>query len=171
MAPVSKKQKTDRTPSKSDAINELVDRVIKKTQKIKKKKENKKIAQAFKTDNKILFKQAIAHDKRALEKSTKKTSLEQRKEKKLQNKLKTAINSYNKEVDTTDLSRKLEAKSWKAWKLPGASPRAYSVWVDERDGVWLTEWTANAIVRQMLGRAGEAWGAESGNDRLVVIKY
>jgi streptogramin lyase len=24
-------------------------------------------------------------------------------------------------------------------------------------------------VRQMLGRAGEAWGAESGNDRLVMV--
>jgi hypothetical protein len=23
----------------------------------------------------------------------------------------------------------------------------------------------------MLGRAGEAWGAESGNDRLVVVIY
>jgi virginiamycin B lyase len=28
-----------------------------------------------------------------------------------------------------------------------------------------------AQVRQMLGRPGEAWGAESGNDRLVQIKY
>jgi virginiamycin B lyase len=27
-----------------------------------------------------------------------------------------------------------------------------------------------AAVRQMLGRPGEVWGAESGNDRLVVIK-
>jgi len=84
------------------------------------------------------------------------------------------------------------AKSWKHWKLPGASPHAYSVWVDERDGVWLTDFAANAIlrfdpksetfasfpssksgamVRQMLGRKGEAWGAESGNDRLVVIKH
>ncbi len=84
------------------------------------------------------------------------------------------------------------AKSWKHWKLPGASPHAYSVWVDERDGVWLTDFAANAIlrfdpksetfasfpssksgamVRQMLGRKGEAWGAESGNDRLVVVKH
>lgn len=58
--------------------------------------------------------------------------------------------------------------------------------------MWLTDWTANAIVRfdpaserfesfpsdrpganvrQMLGRAGEAWGAESGTDRLVVVPY
>ena len=83
------------------------------------------------------------------------------------------------------------AKEWREWKLPGASPQAYSVWVDERDKVWLTEWSSNAIVRfdpvteqftsfpsnrsranvrQMLGRAGEAWGAESGTDRLVVVR-
>jgi virginiamycin B lyase len=80
-------------------------------------------------------------------------------------------------------------KNWREWNLPGAA-HAYSVWVDAGDGVWLTEWTANAIlrfdpaterfepfpsnrplaaVRQMLGRAGEAWGAESGTDRLVRV--
>jgi virginiamycin B lyase len=79
---------------------------------------------------------------------------------------------------------------WKQWKLPGDAPRAYAVYVDERDKVWLTDFNANAIVRfdpvtetfasfpssergaavrQMHGRAGEAWGAESGNNRLVVI--
>ena len=82
------------------------------------------------------------------------------------------------------------ARTWREWKLPGDSPRAYSVWVDENDKVWLTEWSANAIVkfdpetekftsypsdrrganvRQMLGRPGEAWGAESGTGRLVMI--
>ncbi|MBE7521828.1 MAG: lyase [Burkholderiales bacterium] len=82
-------------------------------------------------------------------------------------------------------------KAWREWTLPGAHPKAYSVWVDDRDRVWLTEWSSNAIVRfdprtetftsfpsdrspanvrQMLGRAGEAWGAESGTDRLVVIR-
>ncbi len=81
-------------------------------------------------------------------------------------------------------------RTWREWKLPGNRPRAYSVWVDAMDKVWLTEWTANAIVkfdpvtetfetfpsdrsganvRQMLGRAGEAWGAESGNARLVMV--
>ena len=80
-------------------------------------------------------------------------------------------------------------KSWREWKLPGAA-HVYSVWVDSEDKVWLTEWTSNAIVRfdpvterfetfasdhpyanvrQMLGRKGEAWGAESGNDRLVMV--
>jgi virginiamycin B lyase len=78
---------------------------------------------------------------------------------------------------------------WKVWK-PSQGAQIYSVYVDEHDKVWLTEWSTNAIlrfdplsekfesfpsdkpnaqVRQMLGRAGEAWGAESGTDRLVVI--
>ena len=64
------------------------------------------------------------------------------------------------------------------------------VWVDDRDKVWLADWSVNALVRfdplterfdtfpsdrpranvrQMLGRAGEAWGAESGVDRLVMV--
>ena len=80
-------------------------------------------------------------------------------------------------------------RTWREWKLPG-SAHAYSVWVDPQDKVWLTEWSTNAIVRfdpvsekfesfesdrpnanvrQMLGRAGEAWGAESGTDRLVLV--
>lgn len=83
-------------------------------------------------------------------------------------------------------------ESWRAWKLPGEAPRTYSVWVDEADKVWLTDFGANAIlrfdpqtetfesfpsdreganVRQMLGRPGEAWGAESGTDRLVVVDH
>jgi virginiamycin B lyase len=80
-------------------------------------------------------------------------------------------------------------KTWREWKLPG-NAQTYSVWVDPADRVWLTDWSTNAIirfdpaterfesypsdqrganVRQMLGRAGEAWGAESGTDRLVRI--
>ena len=67
----------------------------------------------------------------------------------------------------------------------------YAVYVDDKDRVWATDWVANAIqrfdpatetfatfpsdkrgasVRQMLGRPGEAWGGESGTDRLVVIR-
>jgi virginiamycin B lyase len=81
------------------------------------------------------------------------------------------------------------SRQWKAWK-PAERAQMYSVYVDERDKVWLTEWSTNAIVRfdpeterfdsfpsnrpdaqvrQMLGRPGEVWGAESGTDRLVVI--
>jgi virginiamycin B lyase len=83
-----------------------------------------------------------------------------------------------------------ETQKWQSWKLPGEKPRAYSIYVDDNDIVWLTDFTANAIVRfdpkteefqrfpsdrssanvrQMLGRKGEVWGAESGMDRLVVI--
>ena len=83
-----------------------------------------------------------------------------------------------------------KTREWQGRKLPGGSPRAYAVYVDERDDVWLTDFGANAIVRfeqktgkftsypsdrkganvrQLLGRPGEVWGAESGNDRLVVI--
>jgi virginiamycin B lyase len=81
--------------------------------------------------------------------------------------------------------------SWRSWKLPGDTPKTYAVYVDENDLVWLTDFGANAIVRfdpttepftafpsdrsganvrQMLGRPGEVWGAESGTDRLVVIR-
>jgi len=85
------------------------------------------------------------------------------------------------------------SKTWKTWLLPGnPGSGCYSVYVDEQDKVWLTDFMTNAIVRfdpatekfenfpsskrgaqvrQMLGRPGEAWGAESGNDRLVQIKY
>ena len=81
------------------------------------------------------------------------------------------------------------SKKWREWKLPG-NGHTYSVWVDDKDKVWLTEWSTNAVVRfdpvtekfdsfpsnrdqanvrQMLGRSGEAWGAESGTDRLVMV--
>jgi virginiamycin B lyase len=81
--------------------------------------------------------------------------------------------------------------TWRSWKLPGEAPRAYAVYVDEEDRVWLTDFGANAIVRfdpeserfasfpsdrpsanvrQLLGRKGEVWGAESGADRLVRVR-
>ena len=37
--------------------------------------------------------------------------------------------------------------SWEEWPLPGDAPQAYAVYVDEADVVWLTDFTANAIVR------------------------
>jgi virginiamycin B lyase len=67
----------------------------------------------------------------------------------------------------------------------------YAVYVDETDTVWLSDFGANALVsfnprtqrftrvrlpsspanvRQILGRRGEVWGAESGVDKLVVVK-
>ena len=78
------------------------------------------------------------------------------------------------------------------WRLPGVSPQAYAVYVDETDRVWVSDFGANALVRfdpetesfrafplpsrgarirQILGRKGEVWGAESGTDRLVVIRH
>jgi virginiamycin B lyase len=84
-------------------------------------------------------------------------------------------------------------RNWKTWLLPNnPGSGCYSVYVDEQDKVWLTDFMTNSIVRfdptteklesfpsdkrgasvrQMLGRPGEVWGAESGNDRLVMIKY
>jgi virginiamycin B lyase len=80
---------------------------------------------------------------------------------------------------------------WREWKLPGTGPRAYAVYVDDKDLVWLSDFGANAMVRfdprseqfsvfqltskgaqvrQILGRPGEVWGAESGTDKLVVIR-
>ena len=81
--------------------------------------------------------------------------------------------------------------SWQEWKLPGDHPQAYAVYVDEQDMVWLSDFGGNSLVRfdptsetftvfelpspsgqvrQILGRPGEIWGAESGADKLVVIR-
>jgi virginiamycin B lyase len=84
------------------------------------------------------------------------------------------------------------AKSWEQWKLPGSNPHTRAIWVDPDDKVWLSEWSTNAIVRfdpataaferflsdrpgsnvrHLLGRKGEVWIAESGTDRIRVIRY
>jgi virginiamycin B lyase len=81
--------------------------------------------------------------------------------------------------------------TWTTWPLPGAAPQAYAVYVDEADIVWVSDFGGNAIhrfdpiaesfstfelasspgdVRQILGRPGEVWGAESAADQLVVIR-
>ena len=83
------------------------------------------------------------------------------------------------------------SQQWREWRLPGDSPHAYAVYVDDQDMVWLSDFGANAIVRfdptreafdsfalpsspgnvrQLLGRPGEVWGAESAADKLVVIR-
>ncbi len=80
---------------------------------------------------------------------------------------------------------------WREWRLPGPAPLAYAVYVDELDFVWVTDWGSNSIVRfdpatevfdsypvptadagirQLLGREGELWGAESATDKLVVLR-
>jgi virginiamycin B lyase len=82
-------------------------------------------------------------------------------------------------------------KTWKEWKLPGDKPAAYAVYVDDQDKVWLSDFGANAIVmfdpeteefnsyplpsvrgavRQILGRPGEIWAAESAVNKLIVIR-
>lgn len=84
------------------------------------------------------------------------------------------------------------AKSWKTFSLPKSKAGCYAVYVDETDKVWATDWPANAIVRldpatgrfdnfpsdkaaanvrQLAGRPGEVWGAQSGTRRLVVVRY
>jgi virginiamycin B lyase len=73
----------------------------------------------------------------------------------------------------------------------GQNPGAYAVYVDDQDKVWVSDFGANAFVRfdptterfesfplprgnaqvrQLLGRPGEVWGAESGGVKLVVIR-
>lgn len=80
---------------------------------------------------------------------------------------------------------------WAEHRLPGDGPQAYAIYVDERDIVWVTDFGANSIlrfdpdieeftefplpspngsVRQLLGRPGEVWGAESSVDKLIVIR-
>ena len=82
------------------------------------------------------------------------------------------------------------AGAWREWKLPGQA-QPYAIYVDDKDAVWVTDFGANAIVRfdpkaerftqftlptpgaavrQLLGRPGELWGAESAADKLVVIR-
>ena len=81
--------------------------------------------------------------------------------------------------------------SWREWRLPGDDPQAYAVFVDDEDVVWLSDFGANALVRfdpaaerftshplpsdpaevrQLAGRPGEVWGAESAADKLVVAR-
>ncbi len=81
--------------------------------------------------------------------------------------------------------------SWSTWRLPGESPQAYAVYVDDMDVVWVSDFGSNAMVRfdpateefhvyelphnpgnvrQILGRPGEVWGAESAADHLILIR-
>jgi virginiamycin B lyase len=81
---------------------------------------------------------------------------------------------------------------WRSWKVPGERPSPYAIYVDEQDKVWLSDFGANAIwrfdpvsegfekfalerrgadVRQLAGRKGEVWGAESGTDHLLVLRF
>jgi virginiamycin B lyase len=82
-------------------------------------------------------------------------------------------------------------QEWKEWRIPGSNPMPYAVYVDNKDMVWLSDFGANAMVRfdpsqetfeifpipspqanvrQILGLPGEVWGAESGSDKLVLLR-
>jgi virginiamycin B lyase len=82
-------------------------------------------------------------------------------------------------------------KSWHEWQLPGKNPKPYAIFVDDKDMIWLSDFASNALVRfdpseekfqifplltpganvrQLLGRPGEIWGAESAVDKLVLIR-
>ena len=96
------------------------------------------------------------------------------------------------EWNSGQLSRYVpDTGEWTEWPLPGPDPNTYAVYVDELDQVWVSDFNGNAIhrfdpdleifdtfplpaqpsnVRQILGRPGEIWGAESANDSLVVIR-
>jgi virginiamycin B lyase len=84
----------------------------------------------------------------------------------------------------SSIPRRIDGK----WKLPGSDPHAYAMFVDEKDMVWLSESSANALVRfdprtgqfqtfallrphanarQMMVRPGEVWLSESGTDHLL----
>ena len=83
-------------------------------------------------------------------------------------------------------------RRWREFRMPGRNPMPYAVYVDEQDLVWVTDFGANALVRfdparrrferfrlerpganvrQLLGRRGEVWGAESATDHLVVARW
>lgn len=87
------------------------------------------------------------------------------------------------------------ADKWQEWKLPGDEPKPYAVFVDEKDMVWVSDFgiqddtqsmvrfdpqtekfevfplpSDHSNVRQINGRPGEVWGAQSGLDKLIVIR-
>ena len=82
-------------------------------------------------------------------------------------------------------------EEWKEWKLPGPNRQPYAIFVDDNDMIWLSDFGTNALVRfdpsnekfevflipspeanvrQLLGKQSEVWGAESGTDKLIVIR-
>jgi virginiamycin B lyase len=81
---------------------------------------------------------------------------------------------------------------WREWPMPGPGSQPYAIYVDELDLIWITDFGTNAIVRfdpttevfdtfvlptpgaavrQLLGRPGELWGAESATDKIVVLRW
>ena len=82
-----------------------------------------------------------------------------------------------------------QSGQWQVIRLPGKDPQPYAIYVDPRDNVWVSDWGDNAVlrfdpaegqftavptsnradIRQMAGRSGEVWAAESGTDHLALI--
>jgi virginiamycin B lyase len=80
--------------------------------------------------------------------------------------------------------------TWRSWHLPGDRPQPYAVYVDQHDVVWVSDFGAGTLlrfdpttgqfnrvagqqgdvwIRQLLGRPGEVWGADSAHDRLIRV--
>jgi virginiamycin B lyase len=80
--------------------------------------------------------------------------------------------------------------TWRSWRLPGDGPQPYGVYVDQHDVVWVSDFGAGTLlrfdpatgqfsrvagqrsdvwIRQLLGRPGEVWGADSAHDRLIRV--
>jgi virginiamycin B lyase len=80
---------------------------------------------------------------------------------------------------------------WAEWKLPGENARAYAVYVDHLDNVWLTNTGADTVVRfepatetfttveistpsnvaQLGGVPGQVVGAQRARDSVFVVAY
>jgi virginiamycin B lyase len=80
------------------------------------------------------------------------------------------------------------SRQWKEWDIPGEA-QPYAVFVDDTGAVWVSDFGSDRLVRfdpatekftpasgaapavrQIHGRAGEVWGAASGDDKLLLIK-
>jgi virginiamycin B lyase len=80
--------------------------------------------------------------------------------------------------------------TWRSWRPPGDRPQPYGVYVDQHDVVWVSDFGAGTLlrfdpargqfsrvegqkhdvwIRQLLGRPGEVWGADSAHDRLIRV--
>ncbi len=83
-----------------------------------------------------------------------------------------------------------DQKVWRSWRLPGTQPQPYAIYVDQHDIVWVSDFGAATLlrfdpatgqfsriagqrgevwIRQLLGRPGVVWGADSAHDRLIRV--
>jgi len=83
-----------------------------------------------------------------------------------------------------------DQKVWRSWRLPGTQPQPYAIYVDQHDIVWVSDFGAATLlrfdpatgqfsriagqrgevwIRQLLGRPGLVWGADSAHDRLIRV--